>query len=532
MTSRPTIRGPQFAVRPSSVTNPARLSRSAVTCGVAIVVGVLTAGCLNPDCPNKRLTTPFDREAGYRFDSLGSGDDNSDSVFVCVSFSGGGTRAAAFAYGVLLGLCDTQIEIASRKPAKRLLDEVDVISSVSGGSFTAMGYALWHDRLFDGKFERRFLKHNVQLDLILNLLNPRFLLRLPSILLDRSDMAGIYYSEGIFYNRDARRPYNYGDLLSANRRPFVVLNATDMTRRHRFEFTQDDFDLLGSDLASMPVGWAVAASSAFPLILSPLRLEYFPSDAMRSAIEFALNGDEDRRDWRRERWARSLLAKDQKASPSRLEIDEKNHRYLYLLDGGLADNLGVTHFIDSYRRGAIRQNLERDKIDKLVVIIVNAGTDRPVNLERNPTAPGLFRVGERVGTTAISNYSDALTRIIKYALLEAPKAVRAVHEGCRETLDEKCPEATPPTLPPELDVEAYVIDVDFLHVKDAKKRKSFLSMITSFFLPSQDVDDLIEAGRDVLVNHPEFLRLVDDLDGRVVNPGQCVARKAPGRRGR
>ena len=496
-----------------------RCLKSIVVSGVAVVAGVLMGGCLNPECPNEPLTTSFDPMAGYRFDSLDPGDDNSDSVFVCISFSGGGTRAAAFSYGVLLGLCDAQIGTTSEGPVKRLLDEVDVISSVSGGSFTAMGYALWHDRLFDGNFERRFLKHNVQLDLILNVLNPRFLLRLPSVVLDRIDIAGSYYSEGIFYNKAARRPYTYGDLLSANRRPFVVINATDMTRRQRFEFTQDDFDLLGSDLASMPVGWAVAASSAFPLLFSPLRLAYFPSDAMVAAIESALHGAEARRDWRRERWARSLLVPDEDADASGLEIDGENHRYLYLLDGGLADNLGVTHFIDSYRRGAIRRKLEQDKIDKLVVIIVNAETDRPVDLERNPTAPGLFRVGERTGTTAIFNYSDALTRIIKYALLETPERVRAVHDGCRETLEERCPEAAPPALPPEFDVEAYVIDVDFLHIEDTKKRKSFLSMITSFFLPSQDVDDLIDAGRDVLVNHPEFLRLVDDLDGRVLEPG-------------
>jgi NTE family protein len=54
-----------------------------------------------------------------------------------LSFSGGGTRAAALAYGVLQHLARTPIA-----GGRSLLDEVDVISSVSGGSFTAAFFAL------------------------------------------------------------------------------------------------------------------------------------------------------------------------------------------------------------------------------------------------------------------------------------------------------------------------------------------------------------------------------------------------------
>ncbi|UCG12866.1 MAG: patatin-like phospholipase family protein, partial [Deltaproteobacteria bacterium] len=56
---------------------------------------------------------------------------NSDELLVYLTFSGGGTRAAALSYGVLEELRDTEITISSRK--RRLLDEVDAISSVSGG---------------------------------------------------------------------------------------------------------------------------------------------------------------------------------------------------------------------------------------------------------------------------------------------------------------------------------------------------------------------------------------------------------------
>ena len=81
----------------------------------------------------------YDPSQGYRFDQLDQGN-NSDDLFVIVTFSGGGTRAAALSYGVLEALRDTKIDLGDGRIS--LLQEVDVISSVSGGSFPAAYYAL------------------------------------------------------------------------------------------------------------------------------------------------------------------------------------------------------------------------------------------------------------------------------------------------------------------------------------------------------------------------------------------------------
>src|SRR5262245_49660090 len=51
-----------------------------------------------------------------------------------LAFSGGGTRAAAFSFGVLEELRRTPLP---GSPPRRMLDEVDTITGVSGGSFTA-----------------------------------------------------------------------------------------------------------------------------------------------------------------------------------------------------------------------------------------------------------------------------------------------------------------------------------------------------------------------------------------------------------
>jgi len=65
---------------------------------------------------------------------------SSDSLPIVLAFSGGGTRAAALSYGVLETLSAQEIVWDGR--ARRLHDEVDIISTVSGGSFTAAYFGL------------------------------------------------------------------------------------------------------------------------------------------------------------------------------------------------------------------------------------------------------------------------------------------------------------------------------------------------------------------------------------------------------
>ena len=69
-----------------------------------------------------------------------------------LAFSGGGTRAAAFAYGVLEELAATPVVLGGRP--RRLLDEVDLISAVSGGSFTAAYYGLYGFQALRQKLSR------------------------------------------------------------------------------------------------------------------------------------------------------------------------------------------------------------------------------------------------------------------------------------------------------------------------------------------------------------------------------------------
>jgi hypothetical protein len=160
-------------------------------CGVIILVAA--SGCAHyPINPPLKQADP---QAGYRASNL-IDPANDDQLVLLLTFSGGGTRAAAFSYGVLEAFRDTAVSIHGRQ--RRLLDEVDYISGVSGGSFTAAYYGLFRDRIFED-FETRFLKKNIQGDITrATLFNPINWGKLFSAYYDRSDLAADYYNQHVF----------------------------------------------------------------------------------------------------------------------------------------------------------------------------------------------------------------------------------------------------------------------------------------------------------------------------------------------
>ena len=158
---------------------------------------LVTAALLVGGCAHYPVNAPLaaaDARGGYRFEKAAP-QTNSDDLLLILAFSGGGTRAAALSYGVLEELKKTQV--GQPQNEHRLLDDVGLISSVSGGSFTAASYALWGDRIFTD-FESSFLKKRVQTGLLLRLLAPWNVVRLASTKFSRSDLAAEYYDHLLF----------------------------------------------------------------------------------------------------------------------------------------------------------------------------------------------------------------------------------------------------------------------------------------------------------------------------------------------
>jgi NTE family protein len=97
-----------------------------------LILAPLVGGCAHYQV-NTPLS-PVSGRAGYRFQNAAP-QTNPDDLLLMLAFSGGGTRAAALSYSVLEELKKT--EVGHPGNPHPLLDDVSLISSVSGGSFTA-----------------------------------------------------------------------------------------------------------------------------------------------------------------------------------------------------------------------------------------------------------------------------------------------------------------------------------------------------------------------------------------------------------
>lgn len=431
---------------------------------------------------------------GYRFDNL-SKEGNTDSLFVILTFSGGGTRAAAFSLGVLEKLAATEIEWEGKK---NLLDEVDAISSVSGGSFTAAYYALFGDTPgWREDFSTRFLKKDIQAELFWQLWNPRNWVRLASPDFSRIDMAAEYYSDHVFQGR------TYNDLVSKGKRPYVLVNATDMSLGAQFSFTQDAFDVICSDLGKFPIGRAVAASSAYPVLLSPVTVNNYAGDC-----GFHTPG-----------WV-DLVLKERAVTASRFVVasnlqsyeNAKERPFLHLIDGGIADNIGLRGplfaITTTYSPWSLLARMDNGEILKLVVIVVDAGTNPKTDIDRKSTAPGWVQVLETTATKPMDNYSMDTVQLIEDFMREFNQAAQA-RKACEEVMKEKCPGAGLPGKFPE--VEFYPVVLTFENIRDEQTRSVFLNMPTNFNLPSSDVDRLRNMAGQLLDESETFQKLLQDL---------------------
>ena len=238
-------------------------------------------------------------------------------------------RAAALGHGVLEALRDTPIQWEGS--SERLIDEMDVLTGVSGGSMLAAFYAL-HGPEGLRRFETDFLQAKLQVDLVSLALSPRSLWRIQSPRFGRGDLLAEYLDERLF------KGATFADLSRVPRKPFVTVYASDMSTGTRFEFLQDEFDYLCSDLDGVSLARAVAASSAVPLVLSPITLRnHAPANGTGGC------GDPPARAIARAAPAGHGAAQHLEDMETLRAVTPQGllRPYVHLLDGGLSDNVGA-----------------------------------------------------------------------------------------------------------------------------------------------------------------------------------------------
>jgi len=437
--------------------------------------------------PNPRLEETEDLFSQVQ--TTFTNNKRSDELFFILTFSGGGTRAAAMSYGILEALAKVEIpqaeETKSDSPDHTLLDEVDMISSVSGGSFTSAYYGLHGKKAFED-YKERFLYRKVQSALLWRVFNPFLWPKLLSAGYNRSIMAADYYDNILFDEK------SIGDIYKTDG-PAILIQATDIIDGYNFSFTPYFFQLICSSLNNFKVSRAVAASSSFPGAFSGISVKNYGGQC----------------GYQSKPWIHEAVKKNDPLDVKyRFAIRELNYTYseekqfVHLFDGGVSDNLGLRGPVNAlaqlHERRIDPQKIGLANTKRVVFIIVNAQTNKSKDkkyLNVIPAPPSTGRsLGAAMATIMNSSSFDTLLMFQRY-LEEALQKDMAGEDISK--------------------VSYHVIHITFASIADEEEREFFENLPTSLQLEPETVDRVIKKAGVLLYQSEPFQKLIADMDGRI-----------------
>jgi NTE family protein len=472
---------------------------------IIVVALALLGGCATR--PVNPPITEMDRTTGYRYLTRQAHFKDPQNLVV-LAFSGGGTRAAAFSYGVLEALRPIEV-IGPKGNSIRMLDEVKVITGVSGGSFTALAYGLYGEKLFD-LYETSFLKRDVQGELIRRVLSPGSWGDW-----GRAETASKLYDDILFHGA------TFADLERGDG-PWIIASATDIGNGARIPFHQGMFDVLCSNLDAVPLSRAATASSAVPVAFSPVTLNNYGGTCHFSVPPFLTVFSDPAT---APRPASRVLTRLQDL----LYYDEGAHRpYIHLLDGGLSDNLGMRAVVETIQDlealESVGQPSPLENVRRIIVFIVNSRSSPKTDWYEKEEAPGAIPVLIKATGVPIDHYSYDTVEEIRDAIARW-QSMRRIRESPAFDAT-KDPEAAKLLRTPNIDL--YAIDVSFAMLKDEAERDYLNDLPTSFVLPAEAVDRLRAAAATIIRESPEFKRLLKDAGARIVTQPVGSTTAVPG----
>jgi NTE family protein len=438
---------------------------------------------------NEPINQPFVGDAKQAGAELGRDvETDYDDTVIALSFSGGGMRAAAFSYGVLTGFDETQLPNRSSS----LLDHVDFVTGVSGGSVLAAYYGLKKRKAL-ADFKQRFLLRNAEEGLQTELSLTTIARGLQGGINDATQLPR-WLDDNLFDNATFRS-------LLFERRPRVWINASDIYDRTPFVFGRVTFGALCSDLSTYPISMAVAASAAVPVIFAPIVIQGYPGGCPLPLPT----------------WVQQVRTSVN--PPPLLELYanalQRYHdgavHYVKLLDGGLVDNYGLAAFtiarlVADTPYGPLEPE-EGVKLRRLLFLVVDAGrapSGSWAQTVEGPSGVNLVTAASDTATEsgAVGSYSafqDTMNEwqntLIKWRCGLSPAERRRFGApagwNCR-------------------DVRLYLARLAFDQL--GPERAAALNAVeTRFKLPPDQVDLLINAGRDALKNNALFRSFLKSL---------------------
>jgi NTE family protein len=278
----------------------------------------------------------------------------------------------------------------------------------------------------------------------------------------------------------------YGDAAMGDLRagPRVILNATDLYNSTPFAFTQFFFDGICSDVRQVRVADAVAASMAVPVAFRPVVMESYGSRCATPGWVPRVLTDRD---------AGENVHQTAHAFQNYRGDTYAAQRFLHLVDGGVADNLGMLS-LQVLRAGddlpsplTAREALQARRV---LFLVVNAEYIRP-------------RTFQQSGTDAIGAYEmmysplDVATEVAKRASVDTWRAQLPEYE--RALREWRC------GLPEDrrgdgLRCDDITLSMDVITFRDMEpgEYETLYDTATVISLPRETVDALTRAARGIV----------------------------------
>jgi predicted acylesterase/phospholipase RssA len=424
--------------------------------------------------------------------TLGEGE-----LYIGLAFSGGGMRATSFAYGMLEELRAAGVETGS---PNGLLDEVRLVSGVSGGSVMAAQFGLHGPEGVAG-FREKFLITDAETYMVTSGFNPMTIVKGVAGGVNGRDTFGRYLDDVLF------KGATFGDLRRQSRIK-TWINATDMANNTPFLFSPETFDALCSDLSKLRLSEAVAASAAFPLVFTPIVLEAHQDNCTYREPDWLTAA-------RYNPEATAAMRAHARALESYTNPDEV--KFVKLLDGGITDNFGTTGLAVERARAQVPfaplTPEEAVKLKRMLFLVANAGVEEDYAWTQKVSGPGGVNLAMSIATSAMAAASrsgyDSMRgelRLWEAELIEWRCALPMVEvrrlRGSTAGWDCK-------------DVKLFVGEASFASLP-AAMRDDLNKVPTRLKLKTAEVDMVIAAGRLATRMTPEFNGFIASLAGNGV----------------
>lgn len=417
---------------------------------IILGVSIFLVACSTTPPMNTQLNS-------IRYEAKKAIDTQNNKALIILTFSGGGVRSAAFSYGVLKGLNTLAIT-----PQKTLLDEVDIISSVSGGSFTAAYYGLFGKRIFKN-YKPDFLTRPIKREFLIRwMFSPRSLRRMAHRQFSRSDLLAEYYDEKLYLNK------TFADMQPDM--PSIIINTTDLSTGQPFAFTTQNMQWICSRLADYSVSRAVMASSAVPGVFSPVALKNYAGC------------HEDK-----------FMSKNTRADIFR---DKKRYPNLHLIDGGISDNLGIRGVLDAKIFQEQLQNAKTKGIQQVVFIVVDAADTISPAIAQQAGRPSFSEAIGAATTIQIQRYNKETFSVLDRQIKKWEKK----YNDCG--LSKPCKS-----------MHFHKIELNFRKLPRALADKLMLYK-TTLELEKKQIDALVAAGEHLLINNKQLISVLRALSNK------------------